>query len=500
KLKRKRRKLINRIIRGILFTILGVFILLLILTGYLFIDRDKISERVLLSLNDYTRGELIFESISFNPFIQFPSMSMLIREVEIYENPISERNQNEESLAEIERIYAALDIRELIRGRVEVSRMSLKRGKIHLIQYPDTSINLMNAIEIVEPLPGKYNEEKELENVDSPVLDAALTPPDAPEDPLDSSTFEINLDYIIFEDIELYVDNRLEKNRTNLIFSNLRAQLEYTPEAISSNLDTDIKLEYLQLSDKNSINNLDIFLETSLVFSRKELNLQLDPSLLIVGRSELNIEGEVNFMEEGFIDLKFSGSDDNFTLSQMILSETGLENLEKGDLYFRGTIKDNNLRGFPVVDFSFGINDVRMFVPITGKHINDLNLSGRFHTGSRKDFSAAWIRIDTIYAELPDGYVNGALFARNFNAPEFNLNLNMKADISGFDQVFNIPFLDSLSGIFQTSLIAEGAKYHSDSGYITGDYIEFDIDMKTGQILTWKPVSDAQIIKAQKKT
>ena len=34
----------------------------------------------------------------------------------------------------------------------------------------------------------------------------------------------------------------------------------------------------------------------------------------------------------------------------------------------------------------------------------------------------------------------------------------------------------------------------------SGDYIEFDIDMKTGQILTWKPVSDAQIIKAQKKT
>ena len=32
-----------------------------------------------------------------------------------------------------------------------------------------------------------------------------------------------------------------------------------------------------------------------------------------------------------------------------------------------------------------------------------------------------------------------------------------------------------------------------------GDYIEINIDMKTGQILNWKPVSDAQVIKAQKK-
>jgi hypothetical protein len=33
-----------------------------------------------------------------------------------------------------------------------------------------------------------------------------------------------------------------------------------------------------------------------------------------------------------------------------------------------------------------------------------------------------------------------------------------------------------------------------------GDYVSMDIDMKTGQILNWKPVSDAKVIKAQKET
>jgi len=33
-----------------------------------------------------------------------------------------------------------------------------------------------------------------------------------------------------------------------------------------------------------------------------------------------------------------------------------------------------------------------------------------------------------------------------------------------------------------------------------GDYVEIDIDMKTGQILNWKPVSDAQVKQAQKGT
>ena len=31
-----------------------------------------------------------------------------------------------------------------------------------------------------------------------------------------------------------------------------------------------------------------------------------------------------------------------------------------------------------------------------------------------------------------------------------------------------------------------------------GDYVDIDIDMETGQIQNWKPVSDARVIKAQK--
>ena len=34
----------------------------------------------------------------------------------------------------------------------------------------------------------------------------------------------------------------------------------------------------------------------------------------------------------------------------------------------------------------------------------------------------------------------------------------------------------------------------------SGDYVDIDIDMKTGQIQNWKPVSDVQVIKAQKGT
>jgi hypothetical protein len=53
---------------------------------------------------------------------------------------------------------------------------------------------------------------------------------------------------------------------------------------------------------------------------------------------------------------------------------------------------------------------------------------------------------------------------------------------------------------------SKGNKTNSDS-YVPsgigideyGDYVVLDIDMKTGQIQNWKPVSDAQVINAQKE-
>lgn len=38
-----------------------------------------------------------------------------------------------------------------------------------------------------------------------------------------------------------------------------------------------------------------------------------------------------------------------------------------------------------------------------------------------------------------------------------------------------------------------------DIGIGGGDYVELEIDMETGQILNWKPVSEAKIIKAIKE-
>jgi len=59
---------------------------------------------------------------------------------------------------------------------------------------------------------------------------------------------------------------------------------------------------------------------------------------------------------------------------------------------------------------------------------------------------------------------------------------------------------------FTTYIDKDGNETETD-GYVPrdigiggGDYVDLEIDMKTGQILNWKPVSDAQVKASQKKT
>ena len=47
------------------------------------------------------------------------------------------------------------------------------------------------------------------------------------------------------------------------------------------------------------------------------------------------------------------------------------------------------------------------------------------------------------------------------------------------------------------SYVPEGIGIDEEGDY--GDYISMEINMQTGQILNWKPVSDAKVIAAQKK-
>ncbi|MEE9462732.1 MAG: hypothetical protein V3V53_12920, partial [Bacteroidales bacterium] len=245
------RSLFRRLLRIIIFAFIGFVSILLLLTGYFYLDRDNIGRRVLLYTNNLAQGELSFEDITFNPFQYFPDISLLLKDVAYYENPIGSRNQNEKAVCEIERLYAAMDILELIRGNINVSKVSLRNGNIRLVRYPDSTLNLLNAFNPYE------------QKVERSVPD--------------SSGAELDLDQISLYKIQIEFDDRVESDIEALVIKKLRASFSFTPEMIRSEVETDMQLQMVRLSDKVLFKNKELGLETAFRFQREAGILQIEP-------------------------------------------------------------------------------------------------------------------------------------------------------------------------------------------------------------------------------
>ncbi|MEA1898036.1 MAG: AsmA-like C-terminal region-containing protein, partial [Bacteroidota bacterium] len=135
-----------------------------------------------------------------------------------------------------------------------------------------------------------------------------------------------------------------------------------------------------------------------------------------------------------------------------------------GDIYFKGTISGKTDRGIPNIECQFGIKDMRMLIPESGLYIENGELIGFFRSGLKTDLSDAFLRIDTLEASLPDGHIIGSFSIRNFEQPYLNYQLDLKTNLSGFDDVFNLKNIDDLNGLIHFKDTYAGY-FSSDSGW-----------------------------------
>jgi len=283
-----------------------------------------------------------------------------------------------------------------------------------------------------------------------------------------------------FPDISIYgiqmeFDNRVEHDQEALFVERLKASFNFSSEVIQSRIDTDMELDFVQLSDKIQFRNKSLRLETAFTFQVRERILQIEPSLFSIDQAMMNISGDIDINVNDKFHFEVDGSDHDFSMFRLFLSREGLKNLKQGDLYFRGFIKGTPGDEIPVADFTFGLEDVTMYLPLAEDYIRELNLSGKFNSGSRGDLSAASLDIDTLLAQLPSGHLNASLQMVDFASPKIDLIWDMEASLYGLESVFKMEFLDSLRGEIDTECRLLGAHFDPDSNYIIADFFMLDI-------------------------
>lgn len=435
---RKQKRFLKRFAIIVLSVLVAFFLLSIILFNYY---KDDIGRAVLLQVNKIQKGELSFEDISFDPFIHFPNVSLELNDVKYFEKISVYRIVDSIPIVGLENLYLAFNIMDLVKGNVNVSKILLENGTINLIAYSDSTFNLMRAIG-TEP-------------------DTTIKVDDTISKPSD---FELNLDKIVLKKVHILYENMLEQTHSSYQINHLDASFNYWPDTIKISIDTDIKIEEARFTNNFTISDKSIKLNVSMSYSRLANDLQIKPSNLSFGMANFITEGYIDLNNKGFIDLKVQGDDKDFSILNLFLTNAGIDHIQRGKLYFNGTVKGMLLKGIPNFEFKFGIDELDIKIPNTDQLISELYMKGYFRSGNEEDLSAASLKIEQLSANLPGGNIDGTLSINNFIAPELDVDFFIKADVTGFDNIFDLGELDSLTGLLEIKSEIKG-KYNNSTQY-----------------------------------
>ena len=465
----------RRLFRVLLFLILGLLVLLIITSTIFYTNKDKIAENILLSVNKKQEGELRFRDIAFNPFVHFPSISIQLNDVQYFEIKehsinasfkvgVDTLENNNDSLnpnfkvgidsilgigkpiARFQYLYGSIDIIDLIKGDINISKVMLKNGEINIVKYPDSTFNYSNAIAST-----KIDPEIDTSHIDNEGKDLSLL-----------------LDKISLDNVQIAYYDSVEIDLSIIQINALKASLEYLPDLINTDVDVQLQLVEFGIARKLIIKDKTISITSFLNYNRTNDVLKILTGTFGFEEAIFNFSGMIDFKDKGYIDMEIDGSDRDFGFSKLFLSETGLNQIKNGNIYFNGIVKGKLTEGIPVFDFSFGIEDVDVNIPSVNSEITKINLAGQFNSGIGSDFSQAKLSVKNLTAQLPGGYLNANCTIENFVTPDFTLDWDMKADVTGFEDIFRLEFMDSLGGhvSIKDHLIA---KYDPSSKWIVSE-------------------------------
>ena len=431
----KNQKSLFRIIIFSFFSLAGIVIFYFLLLSVLFlIYKNDLSKTILLNVNQKISGKISFDDIAFTPFRYFPNASLILKNFSLSESKDSALNADKLPVFEISEVYISINIIDLLSSKINASAIDLSNGNINIIVYPDSQINLKNAL----------GEESKKE-----IVQQKREPVDTVTQKIQTKTeteFAFQFDNFELTDILITAENQFKKNKIQLKVNELQSSLTYQNKVINSSFKLDCEIDSIIKNGTSLITDTQIELNSKLQINSDSIFFRLGDGTLIIDKTQFQFSGFFDSKNQGYLDLSVIGSDRDFSLFSLFLNDDGLKNLKSGEMYLNANIKGKTFVEFPSIEIAFGLNKVYLTNPLTSRPIKNLNLAGNFKSGESDDWSDAELFIDTLYADLYDGFVKLSGSINNFTQPQINVNVLLSADVTGLEKVFKLGTISDLKG------------------------------------------------------
>jgi len=441
------------------------FIAIILLSTLLILNiyRDDIAGMLLLEVNEIQSGELEFEELSFNPFAQFPQMSLHLKNTTYFGVADSSNADSAQQILELDDIYVAINMVKLISGEIDISKIKIEGGSLRIVTNEDSTTNIGLAFR-------KPNDLENLDYTSSKIMHQSITSDQKKDSDKNSALDErksiLEINNLTIEDLVIHFDNKILERNSSLLINKISASFDHHDKFNKIELFSDISIKYIMENKKSLVEDLTFIFSTDFEYNGLEKVLSINSSRINIEGAEFNVIGQVDLKKEHY-DLSIELTDKKFSLFSLIMKDDILnynrEKLMKGSYILDCKVLGNMNDKYPLIEGDLYVKNVNLTMPKNGKSIDNLNLDLNFTSGGKQDLSEAIIRIDNFNAKLPDGKTHGSLSIKNLQKPYINFNWFVKTDLAGYDEIFKMEDFQNLAGTVTFEIIAES---EVDSNYI----------------------------------
>ncbi|MGI9546195.1 MAG: hypothetical protein ACR2MM_03080 [Flavobacteriaceae bacterium] len=440
------KKIIKRIALGIL-----IFFVLGIILGLIFYRdvEDWMEAEIQQYLAELEYGDIEIKEIELALFQHLPNITVRLKHINFYEQKDSLRTKEQLPILYAENLHLAFEPWELIKNQnLKVTTISVVNGVVDLLTYEDNKTNLERALSkpqkrsmpavksdtLVKTKPKQKTEKASEKQKKPPVVKEQLT---------------IDLQEIHLENIMLKYNNPSEKYASQIDLNFLDGEVVLNAQGISLDLITEFevtKSTKFSTIAKQGPASLSLILD----FIDATQKIVIHEGDLSLKNVSVDVKGTYDHKQGNYVDMEFDASSSDIAFLSKIIQEDILDQneslIKNADIVLKGHVQGKMEDNIPEIDVNFGVKDLSMDGPAGRGKFDKVGFEGEFHSGEEADFSSAKLAIRNVRGQTPGGSVSGNLYVNNFHHPYIKSNLKATLDLAGYDQIFQLPNIDSLRG------------------------------------------------------
>ncbi|MBX9850438.1 MAG: AsmA-like C-terminal region-containing protein [Cytophagaceae bacterium] len=408
------------------YTLLIFLILFVLGVGAAFLFKDKIIQLTFKELNKHLNTKIeIDKDIDLSVFKKFPEISIGLKNVRVYEN----LGDSTGKLAQLKSLYFSFDAIDFLQGKYVIQNIFAEGGEIRIKINKDGETN--------------YN----IFKTDTTTAS--------------ESNLSLHLQKIDLTDVLLFYSSEAVNQHHEVYIKEADSKISYKESIWYIGLDGDLFVHSIGIGNYEYFKEKAIQVKSEQQYDEDKALFKIQPSSLIVEKSEFSISGFYEGKERNEIDLKLKAEKSTISTLVSLLPKNISDELNvyrsSGNVFFESTIK-GFIKGKenPQITIDFGFDNTSFYHPEFNKKIQHATLKGSFTNGKHQHLRSSVLTLNNINASLDGKTIRGNFLMENFEDPFLKFNFSGGFDIKSLLNFYPVPQVSAADGMMDAKISFEG--------------------------------------------